>query len=131
MKKQTCIHISCDLQQKMLGCKILCTCLNVKSFLYCIFGKKGCEEIKITVYNYASHKRVYNKRLMSCGRWRGLSVRAGQAMKVCVCVFCKVWPYYMNLFRSYVSFCYRPFPLPRPLFASWSEQVISDPLVHD
>ncbi len=51
-------------------------------------------------------------------------------MKVCVC-FYKVWPYYINLFRSYVPFCHRPDPLPRPLFASWPEQLISCPLAYD
>ncbi len=33
----------------MLVCKILCTCLNVKSFLYCIFGRKEIEEIKTSL----------------------------------------------------------------------------------
>ncbi len=36
---------------------------------------------------------------------------------VCVCVFLfKFWPSNMNPFRSYVPFCFRPLPLPRPLF---------------
>ncbi len=35
--------------KKMLGYKILCSCLNVKSFLYCIFGRKEIEEIKTSL----------------------------------------------------------------------------------
>ncbi len=35
-----------------------------------------------------------------------------------------VWPCYMNPFRSYAPFCYKPLPLPRPPFASC-------PLAHD
>ncbi len=54
--------------------------------------------------------------------WKGagLKCRGGanhdQLKYVCVC-FYKVWICYMNPFRSYVSFCYRPRPLPR-LFLS-------------
>ncbi len=35
------------------------------------------------------------------------------------------------LLRNYASFCYRPLPLSRPLFASWPEQLPSCPLAHD
>ncbi len=58
--------------------------------------------------------------------WKGagLKCRAGKAPKrlslgmtsesVCVC-FYKVLPCYMNPFRSFAHFCYRPLPQPRPL----------------
>ncbi len=39
------------------------------------------------------------------------------AIQKCVCV----WSCYMNPFRRYVPFCYRPLPLPRPLLANWHE----------
>ncbi len=79
--------------------------------------------------------RVFDKRFESYDRGRGFIVGAGQSMTneiMCACeFFYKVWPCYMNLLRSYVPFCYRPLPLPRPLFAIWPEQLISSPLAHD
>ncbi len=41
----------------MMGCRILGTCLNVKSFLFCTFGKLENEEIEITVCHDASLQR--------------------------------------------------------------------------
>ncbi len=71
--------------------------------------------------------RIYNKQLMNCGMGRGLSVGVGQAIpndRVCMC-FSKVWPYYMNLFRSNRLFltghCHAPF------YASWPKRLISFP----
>ncbi len=51
----------------------------------------------------------------------GLKCRCGashdqfKCVCMCVCVF-KVWPCYMNPFRSYTPFCDWPLPLPHPLF---------------
>ncbi len=64
----------------MLACKILCSCLHVKSFLYCISGKKEGEEIKITVCSDAFHKSV---RQMVNKLWKGRG--KPWPMKVCLC----------------------------------------------
>ncbi len=60
--------------------------------------------------------RVYSPRQMVDELWNVM----GQAMtseSVCVCVcFFKVWPCYNDPFRNYAPLCYRPLPLPRPLF---------------
>ncbi len=60
--KKTCLgdnkckfSIAATSSKKMLECKILCACLNDKSFLYCVFGKKESKEIKID-FSDASHK---------------------------------------------------------------------------
>ncbi len=131
--KQEGIPNGCDQKQKMLWCKMLCTGLNVKSFLYCIFGKKESEEMKFTVCNDVSCKSLPQtvdelwkragltcRSLVNCDQWECL----------CVCSY-KVWECYMNPFRSHAAFCYRPLPLPRPLFASWPEQLINHPLAND
>ncbi len=63
--KYTQIPNSCDQLPKMLGCKILCTCLNVKSFLYCKFGKKENKEIKKKLASMMPSTKVHYKCLMS------------------------------------------------------------------
>ncbi len=64
--------------------------------------------------------RVYSLRQTADELWKGAELKCGGRVS-----------HDMNLFRSYAPFCYRPLPLPHPLFARWPEQLISCPLAHD
>ncbi len=94
--------------------------------------RKKIKKIEISVCNVTSHK----SRQQTVELWKGVGLKwrdgAGDDQWKFVCVFLyKVWPCFMNLFRSYVCFCHRPLPLPRLLFASLLKQLISCPLNHD
>ncbi len=91
-----------------------------------MFRKRESEEIKMTVCSDASHKGLQQK-VDELLKRAGLKNRVGAShdQRNCVCV--GVFLYSLAMLHE---FCYRPLPLPRPLFANWPEQLIS-PLAHD
>ncbi len=93
------LRFHCDQQLKML-------CVVTKLQMH--------HKWKIAVCNDASHKSLKHMTLDELWEEVELKYRGGAShnQSKCVCVFFyKVWLCYMNLLRSYASFCYRPLHL--------------------